>query len=158
MTGQTGTDRAGIARLVALSVALAIGATATGCTDGDDYQGGVLIDTADVVADVRVQLLPPDEAADMVPAAAPIPNDAPDDERAEDRREATAVAVDGRVVTVSRPATVCALRPDVVVEVDGDRVQVRLIVPTRGVPCPDEGWHYLATIELRRQFDRYSVG
>jgi hypothetical protein len=91
------------------------------------------------VVEVSQQLIPNDGKVDPI---------GPDESRSQ---------VDGRVVRIERQASDCARRPDVVVKVDGDVLDARLVLPPTGRPCANEK-SYVVTLTLKNEYNEYRVG
>jgi hypothetical protein len=119
---------------------IALAAVCTACgVGGTDYQGGVLTDPSGAVAEVSRQLVPNDGREDPI---------GPDESRGQ---------VGGRIVRIERQASDCGRKPDVVVKVDGDVLDARLVLPPTGKPCTN-GESYVVTLMLNNEYSGYRVG
>jgi len=118
---------------------VSLGAICTACGGRSDYQGGVLNDPTGAVAEVSQELIPTDGKEDPI---------GPDESRSQ---------VDGRVVRIERQASDCARKPDVVVKVEGDVLDARLVLPPTGRPCANEE-SYVVTLTLKDEYSEYRVG
>ncbi len=101
---------------------------------GADYLGGVVVDPAGVSVDVTQELIRDGGLEEGVLRA----------------------MVDERTVTLSTAAEFCPDRPDVVLDVDGGTLKVRLVMPPEGEPCA-AGESYVVTVELVREFNEYQM-
>lgn len=119
---------------------VSLGVVCTACgAGGPSYQGGVLSDPGGAVAEVSQQLVPNDGRQNPIGA------------------EQTQGQVDGRFVRIERQATDCARKPDVIVKVDGDVLDARVVLPPAGRLCQN-GETYVATLRLNEEYNEYRLG